>query len=59
MSVGRSLEIFRRWKKEVLQRCLIWGSKLRWGSILTPRLVTTGERGRSCPEKVMLVMGEF
>ena len=58
MSVGRSFEMFLRWKKEVLQMCLMWASKFRWGSIITPRLVTTGERGRSCPEKLMLVMGD-
>ena len=54
----RSLAIFRRWKNEVLQRFLMWGSKVRWESILTPRLVITDESGRFWPEKVMLVIGD-
>lgn len=50
--------MFLRWKNEVLHKCLMWGSKVRWGSIFTPKLVMTGERGRFWPEKVMLVMVE-
>ena len=34
----------------------MWVSKVRWGSILTPRLVTVDERGMFWPEKVTLVM---
>ena len=34
----------------------MWGSKVRWESILTPRLVMTDESGRFWPEKVMLVI---
>ena len=48
--------MFLRWKNEVLTRCLMWGSKVSWGSIFTPRLVITGDRGRLWPEKVMLVI---
>ena len=33
-------------------------SKVRWGSIFTPRLVTTEERGRIWLENVMLVIGD-
>ena len=34
----------------------MWASKVRWASILTPRLVTIEERVMSWPERVMVVM---
>lgn len=56
--VGQSLAISLRWKKEVLHRCLMWASKVRWESILTSKLMTDVERGISWPEKITLVMSD-
>ncbi len=39
-----------------LQRCLIWASKFRRGSNLTPRFVTNVDRGMCCPENVIQFM---
>lgn len=33
--------------------CLMWASKVKWTSNLTPRLVTNEERGMSWPENAM------
>ncbi len=54
VSIGRSLTIFLKWKKEVLHSCLTWVSKVRWESILTPKLITDVESGIFWPEKVIL-----
>lgn len=45
------LAILRRWKKEAMQMWVILSSKPRWGSNLTPKIVTEGERERLWPKK--------
>lgn len=44
------------WSLEMLQRWLIWDSKMSWGSIFTPKFVTVDDREILEPEKVMMMM---